>query len=60
MRDAGLADQFGRLYCHSDWGSGATTATIIATLQGEQRGAAPRVNQLGRALGCCAPAATRV
>jgi hypothetical protein len=34
MRDAGLADQFGRLYCHSDWGSGTTTATILATLQG--------------------------
>lgn len=34
MRDAGLADQFGRLYSHPDWAAGATTATIIATLQG--------------------------
>ncbi|KIY92823.1 hypothetical protein MNEG_15140, partial [Monoraphidium neglectum] len=33
MRDAGLGDQFGRLYSHSDWVAGTTTATILATLQ---------------------------
>lgn len=34
MRDAGLADQFGRLYAHPEWAGGGTTATIVATLQG--------------------------
>jgi hypothetical protein len=36
MRDAGLGDQFGRLYSHSDWVAGTTTATILATLQGKR------------------------
>jgi hypothetical protein len=35
MRDAGLAEQFGRLYAGQDWASGATTATVVATLKGE-------------------------
>ncbi|GBF89218.1 exocyst complex component Sec6 [Raphidocelis subcapitata] len=33
MRDAGLAEQFGRLYAGQDWASGATTATVVATLK---------------------------